>query len=89
MKSKLTPGLGSHWHQRYHDDDDDDDEYDGDDDDDVMIMMVMMMMMMMMKNKKTHTCLYRGQSCPELHHLLAQSRTTPVDSDSPRTLSTF
>ena len=76
MKSKLTPGLGSHWHQRYHDDDDDY-YYDGDDDDDDD------------KNKKTHTCLYRGQSCPELHHLLAQSRTTPVDSDSPRTLSTF
>ena len=33
MKSKLTPGLGSHWHQRYHDDDDDDDD-DCDDDDD-------------------------------------------------------
>ena len=33
MKSKLTPGLGSHWHQRYHDDDDDY-YYDGDDDDD-------------------------------------------------------
>ena len=56
----------------------------------IMIMMMMLMnIMMMMKNKKTHTCLYRGQSCPELHHLLAQSRTTPVDSDSPRTLSTF
>ena len=37
MKSKLTPGLGSHCHQRCNDDDDyhddDDNDYDYDDDD--------------------------------------------------------
>ena len=46
MKSKLTPGLGSHCHQRCNDDDDyHDDDDDGDDDADNKDVMEMTMML--------------------------------------------
>ena len=48
MKSKLTPGLGSHCRQRCNDDDDyHDDDHDGDED-------VMEMTMMLEKNRRVN-----------------------------------
>ena len=75
MKSKLTPGLGSHCRQRYHDHhdhghhDDHDEDHDG-------------------EKKQTHTCLYRGQSCPNFTTSLLKAGR-PVDSDFPRNLPTY
>ena len=83
MKSKLTPASA---HTATKDimmtimimmNNDDDDNDDGDDDDDHDE-----------KEENLHLFIQRSKLA-QLHHLLAQSRTTPVDSDFPRNLSSY